>query len=398
VLFVWISVCFFMRGERGRVSRWALVWTGICLLPMLPALASKGLFGERYLYMAMVGFGISLACAFDRRPWLLLPLLLGWIVCTQIRIPDWGSDVRLWSSAVRNQPTPYSHGGLGNAFRAEGRDEDALSHFILAIDDPIPNLEVCSQLVGTALKLQDSWAAYSLGSWAELEKECGTGPRAKDFQAKMAVASAWTGHSEEAGERLGIAVSGGHDSEPLCSEVIQAVTQVQNGRSAHRLGVALEAGGYCGTTPGSFHSVMALASSRSGSVDEAIVRLRYAMQQNPVDGLCSEVIAALKQQGQSDAIAEEVSGFQETGCMSRGDAGVFAAELASSLALMGRWAEALVLLESAPTDPSGQDLVIRGAWALIQEDPIEYGLIRETMADSERYDRLVQLILEDATK
>jgi len=328
LLLIWLLVCFKTAGERGRLARWGMVWMGACLLPVLPALAARGLFGERYLYLPLIGFGISLAAVLHGRIWVLATLILTWALCVQIRSPDWDGDIELWTAAVEVHPSPYSHGGLGNALRSDGQPRDALSHFILAIDDPVPNLEICPQLVGTALILGDPWGAFQLGELAEKEKGCGFGPRAAVFHANLALAAGWTGQVESA---------------------------------ASRLGQALELG-------------------------------------NPKPTLCTEVILALKQSKQVEGLAHSHSEFVQAGCLQQPDGGEVAGELASSLVLDDQWAIALELLDSAPADPTGQDQVIRAAWALKQEDPSRYDEIRGTMTDPVLFDEVVDRLLEHASK
>jgi hypothetical protein len=330
----WLVICLKTEGERGRLARWGLVWMGVCLVPVLPALAARGLFGERYLYLPLIGFGISLAAVLHKRSVLLLPLLLSWIVCVQVRSPDWRDDIELWSAAAEVYPSPYSHGGLGNALRTDDQPNKALSHFILAIDDPVPNLEICPQLVGTALVLGDPWGAMQLGEVAEKEKGCGLGPRAGSFHANLALAAAWTGQFDAAMDRLA---------------------------------KGLELG-------------------------------------NPKTNLCSEVVFRLKLTKEYGRLAHDYSDIAETGCLEQADAalteaiaGEAAGDIAVAMVLEHRWEQALELLAATPADPTGQDQVIRGAWALKQDDRPGYDVIRAERADPELYDSVVKRLLEDAS-
>ena len=187
------------RGARlrGRLAWMGPLWLSITLGPVLVPLADKGLFGERYLYLGMLGVGVAVSLAL-RAPLhggalLLLPCL----VLIQLRLPDWKAERTLWQSAHAHFPSPYTSSGLAHTYRTAGEDEPALQLFVASLDDPLPDVTVCPQVVGTALHQGRPALAAQLASWAQ-SRGC-SGPA---FAGQAASAWAFTGQWSAAAEAL----------------------------------------------------------------------------------------------------------------------------------------------------------------------------------------------------
>ena len=397
-LVVWIFMIFRTPGPMGRVARWGLLWFGLCLLPVLPALAAKGLFGDRYLYLSMVGFGLSLSALLRHHRWVLSSLLVAWLMSVQVKMPGWDDDHALWSATVESYPSPYSHGSLGHVMRAADRPEDALGHFILAVDDSVPYREVCPQLVGTLLALEDAWGAHSLGSWAELEKGCLTGPQARAFDSKMVMAAVWTGHIDEAKMRLIRVRNKGGAAEPLCSQVVGAASQAVDWRTAYRLGSDLFSEQVCGTDEGAekFHGILAIASAWSDQPQTIVHHLGAALgTSGSMDGLCSTVAGVLNQEGEAASLVANYEDWFEAGCVRQSDFGTMRGEVALAALMMGRRDLAMQMVQTTHSDPTELVSVVHAVLGLLQGDRSVLDRLKVDSQAPARFESSVQALLND---
>ncbi len=191
--------------RSGRVALLGPAWTLLSLAPLVLPLADKGLFGERYLYLSLLGVGFTLATALRGKELVLLLLAPLAVAGVQRRLPDWQDEARLWEQAVAATPTPYTWSGLGHIRRSRGQDAEALSLFVAALDDRLPDRTVCPQVVGTALAMGRPALAAQLGAWAA-QKGCDSGA----FQGQYAVALGFVGEWEILADRLSTTVEDPH--------------------------------------------------------------------------------------------------------------------------------------------------------------------------------------------
>lgn len=181
--------------QSGRRALLGLPWALVAGAPVVLPLADKGLFGDRYLYLGMVGIGALAGLLAGRRSLAVaVGLGLPCALMVQLRLPDWSDERALWTRAVAVSPNPYSDAGLGHVHRMAGEDEQALARFVRALDDELPDRSVCAQVVGTALALQRPVLAAQLGHWAD-GRGCDTDGT---FVGQVAVAMGFVGEWEVA--------------------------------------------------------------------------------------------------------------------------------------------------------------------------------------------------------
>ena len=205
-----------VSGSRRRL---ALSGLGIAVLFYLPAIvpiASKGLVGERYLYLPMAGLVLwAVSILPERRVWLLsavLPLCLHQI---HNRVPDWTEERELWMAAVRDVPDPFTYTGLAHALNTTDGDRGTALHlFMASLTDPLPYRGACGTPITAAFYTNRPALAAQIGWWS-LRRGC---PKDGDFIGRMAVALAAAGDWDEA-ERL---LAAGQDDPSGRSTVVQA--------------------------------------------------------------------------------------------------------------------------------------------------------------------------------
>lgn len=180
-------------GRRlGRRALLGLPWALVAGAPVVLPLADKGLFGDRYLYLGMVGMGALAGMLAGRRALgVAVAVALPSAVMVQLRLTDWTDERALWTQAVAVSPNPYTYAGLGHVHRMAGEDEQALAYFVAALDDERPDRSVCAQAVGTALALQRPALAAQLGHWAEPRGCGGDGAFVGQFAIAMGFLGEW---------------------------------------------------------------------------------------------------------------------------------------------------------------------------------------------------------------
>ena len=165
-LLVGLAVCaLLVVGSLIRRQRLALVglgWAALAVAPSLVAVADKGLFGERYLYLSLAGLGLALAATLQALPrarlrWAGVALLVvvPWFLILHARVLDWKDDVTLWRAAARDTPCTYVYAGLGHVLNRDGARGEAAEMFLLALRGSPPQREVCPRLMDLAATLGD---------------------------------------------------------------------------------------------------------------------------------------------------------------------------------------------------------------------------------------------------
>lgn len=133
---------------RGRIR-------GISAVAMVLAVASLGLVlhvlplwadviaADRFLYLPAAGLavagGIEASRLRVRMPsvvaGVLVVVMASFVVGTELRNQDWGDEMRLWTTAVRNAPPedPLPEASLGAVLLADGKASEALPHLRAAL-------------------------------------------------------------------------------------------------------------------------------------------------------------------------------------------------------------------------------------------------------------------------
>jgi hypothetical protein len=126
--------------RRARIVSFGILFHFVAMVPTFQIVRLPVLFGERFLYLASVGFCIILARGFQRvieQPrWKVVAMCAASSVfavfggLTVLRGPDYRNDLAFWSAAVRDRPKNIqAHVGLGMTLAGTSRCEEASSHF-----------------------------------------------------------------------------------------------------------------------------------------------------------------------------------------------------------------------------------------------------------------------------
>jgi len=153
-----------------RGGRWAFAGLGfavVAFLPAMVAIAAKGQLGERYMTLPMVGVSLALCGALTGLPRKGYGLALFAVVGVwgiQNRLPDWQSELQLWTAAAESDPSPYTWGNLGHMHnreairnREQGQDasagfERAMGLFEQSFSGPEPYLDNCVILIRAPMR------------------------------------------------------------------------------------------------------------------------------------------------------------------------------------------------------------------------------------------------------
>lgn len=220
-----IGLPLVLPAARRRLALTGLGWLVLALLPALVPIIDKGLIGERYLYLGLVGLGLWAAGVAGRAfPAVVLAALLPWHLLVRDRLPDWRDDPRFWIAAWQDTGTPYAGAGLGLRLGQAGRPELALPLLVGALDQDPPAFDACAGLLDAAVRVQGVEAAEPLGRWA-MGRGCAAEPR---HTAALAVVQAQLGQWERAARTLSLAGPdpGGRD------RVVRVALLLREGREA----------------------------------------------------------------------------------------------------------------------------------------------------------------------
>ena len=149
-----------LLAARRRLVLVGLAWAAMAVAPSLLAMADKGLFGERYLYLSLAGLGLAVAAGVGsvpapRQRWLALLglLVIPWFLMIHQRVPDWKDDISLWRAAARDTPCTYVYAGLGHVLNRDDQRGEAAVVFLEALRGDPPQKGVCSALVDLSARL-----------------------------------------------------------------------------------------------------------------------------------------------------------------------------------------------------------------------------------------------------
>jgi len=184
---------------KGAPRRFALAGVALALLGFAPALlplATKGLVGERYLYLPMAGVSLWFAAAAASwpRPVRLAAVgaVLGGGTLINLRIPDWSDDLSLWTAAMQDTPNPYVFSGLGHTLNRDdgwGDRPRSAALFIAALEATPPMLDACGAVITATLHSGQPARAAAVAPWS-LERGC---PWDGDYTGRASVAQAFAG-------------------------------------------------------------------------------------------------------------------------------------------------------------------------------------------------------------
>ena len=185
-----------LSPDRQRLAIAGLMIAVMAYLPAVLPIMSKGLLGERYLYLPMAGLVLWLGSVIPQPR--ILAVLLVVPLCVfriQTRLADWSDERVLWESAVRDVPGPFSHTGLAHSLNSDTGDRGrALQLFLRSLQDPLPYRGACGAPITTAFNSGRAALAVQIGWWS-LSRGC---PEDGDFNGRMAVALATAGDWEQA--------------------------------------------------------------------------------------------------------------------------------------------------------------------------------------------------------
>ncbi|MFT5686414.1 MAG: hypothetical protein ACI8RZ_007370 [Myxococcota bacterium] len=201
VLLLLAGLPMVMSGPRRKMALAGLAIAVMFYLPAVLPIASKGLVGERYLYLPMAGLMLwAVSMLPGRRIWVLAVLLPLCVLRVQDRVPDWTQERGLWEAAVHDAPNPFSYTGLAHALNTDDGDrETALRLFMASLADPLPYWGACGTPITAAYRTGRPALAAQVGWWSR-RRGC---PADGDFSGRMAVALAAAGDWEEAETMLG---------------------------------------------------------------------------------------------------------------------------------------------------------------------------------------------------
>ncbi len=183
------------RGGRRRLVVAGLAWLALAVLPTLVPVADKGVIGDRYVYLGIVGLALWVVGVAGR---FALPAVavaaLPWLWILHQRLPDWVDDRSLWEAAERDIDTPYTSSGLGHILLIEGQPGEALVRFEEALAASPPALDGCVAIMQAAVDLNRYRLAAARGEWA-LSRGC---PRTGEHLGFLAALQGQTGQWEAA--------------------------------------------------------------------------------------------------------------------------------------------------------------------------------------------------------
>ena len=176
VVFLLGAFALFRWGRRRGLVLAGLAIAALAWGPSLAATADKGLIGERYLYFAMAGLGLSVAAGLRRLPLPVWPaLVIPAMLALGLRAPQWQDSRTVWEHAHVVAPTPFSAAGLG-WYLARERDFDrAIPLLVEALQGDPPRREACDLVVMTQVEAGQPQDAVWTGSWALRSGRCPPG-------------------------------------------------------------------------------------------------------------------------------------------------------------------------------------------------------------------------------
>jgi tetratricopeptide (TPR) repeat protein len=265
------AVAFRFRGSAVVVLSVALAVLPILPVLYVPAIESgHSVFGERYLYLPVLGIGLALGLALEearhRFAWGraaaigVMMLLVGWgAAAAAVRTGAWSDSLSLWTDAVRKSPdSAAAQEGLCFALYSANRIPEAL--------------DAC----GRALALDPSRA---------------------DARINRATALLALGRAREAKHEFDVALARRPDSpDALVNRGLACMVlgQPDEAMSSYRRALEVD------PDFAEAHNVLGVALARSGRRDEAIAHLERAVRLAPESQEYQANLRFLRDQGPRD--------------------------------------------------------------------------------------------------
>jgi tetratricopeptide (TPR) repeat protein len=128
-------------ARKNRLISFCILWFLITLAVESSVIGLEMIFEHR-LYLPMFGFALIVTYVLffflSQRPLWFIPISILIIVslgtATYLRNSIWHDRITLWSDAVTKEPlSPRAHNNLGLALKEQGRLEEAIGHFLAAL-------------------------------------------------------------------------------------------------------------------------------------------------------------------------------------------------------------------------------------------------------------------------
>lgn len=183
-----------------RGGRLALIGLALAALTWAPSLGGLLVTAEpasRYLYLPLVGLGLTLGASLrgrDAAGPVALALLVALTATSARLLPRWRDDQTLWTSTLAMWPSPYAHGAYAKFLEERGELDQAAEHYRLATAPPRPYDHSCFNITAIHLKRGDPAAAVRDGQ-AALAAGCAPSP---ELLGPLSIALAATGDWEAA--------------------------------------------------------------------------------------------------------------------------------------------------------------------------------------------------------
>ena len=182
--------------ENNRMLFGGLILFWGAWLPSIIATVINGFYGDRYLFLASVGFSIwlsgilsSVGLLAKRIVFFSLIPLLG---ISYSKLPDWNDEQSIWTSMNRDIPSPFSQASLAHILHNQGRYAEAASLYEQSFSSEKPWLFGCESYVYDILQIYGPKAAFTKAEWV-IERGCSrTGSLGSLMAHSLAVQQDWT--------------------------------------------------------------------------------------------------------------------------------------------------------------------------------------------------------------
>lgn len=290
LLITWIAISaavFFLIKGKNAFSRFGLLWLAINFIPIsniIPIPSAP--MAERYLYLPAIGLWIIAAAQLDVLYSKLTVkktvaaasalVILCLVVVTLNRNTDWRDNMALFSSTVREDPkSAWGHYQLGTVLNSQGRIDEAIGHFQLAIK-LVPDYTEAHSNLGIA---------YAKKGWMDRAGEhiqiaLRLEPDSAENHNNLGIFYGFKGQHDKAIEQFHVALKLKPDFEEAYKNL--GIAHSNNGqvnKAVEYLQMALK----LRPDDADAHNNLGIAYAEEGLIDQAIEQLRTAVHLNPAD-------------------------------------------------------------------------------------------------------------------
>ena len=224
---------------------------------------------SRYLYLPLVGLGLTLAASLKERRGstvIAAALLVLLTAASAALLPRWRDDETLWTTTLQMWPSPYAHGAYAKVLEGRGELDRAAEHYRAATAPPRPYEHSCFNITAIHLKRGDPASAVRDGE-AALAAGCAPSP---ELLGPLSLAQAATGDWQGA-ERSAAQVG----ADPTGTAVLVRVS------AAARRGDFAPFDAAAGAAAGALAEKVAWLLRQSGEPDAAAATLQHAAGSAP---------------------------------------------------------------------------------------------------------------------